>query len=246
MAMTCQRYGALDFLRGLTLVSMVLYHAGWDFVHLFGMDWPWFRGSAAYLWQQSICWTFILLSGFCTALGRKNLRRGVQVLAAGLLVSAVTVLFVPEDAIVFGVLTLLGVCMLLAALGEPVLARISPWVGLPASLLLFVFTRNINDGFLGFGPWNLAALPQGLYRNLLTAFLGFPTVEFHSPDYFSLFPWGFLFFAGLFASRLCQEKGVLPHLCFRRAAPLQVLGRYSLPIYLLHQPVLYLCLSLVF
>ena len=40
-------YG-LDTLRGLTLVSMIAYHACWDLVWMFGMDWAWYRGQGAF------------------------------------------------------------------------------------------------------------------------------------------------------------------------------------------------------
>ena len=74
-----RRYQVLDAIRGCALVSMILYHAAWDLVNMFGVDWPWYRGFAAHVWQQSICWTFILLSGYCWALGRRQLRRGLTV-----------------------------------------------------------------------------------------------------------------------------------------------------------------------
>lgn len=60
------RYALLDEIRGLALVNMVVYHAVWDLVYLFACDWDWYQsGIAAFLWQQMICRTFILLSGFC-------------------------------------------------------------------------------------------------------------------------------------------------------------------------------------
>lgn len=54
-----RRSGTLDSLRGLTLVSMMAYHACWDLVYLYGMPWDWYRSFWAYAWQQSICCTFI-------------------------------------------------------------------------------------------------------------------------------------------------------------------------------------------
>ena len=105
-----RRSGTLDSLRGLTLVSMMAYHACWDLVYLFHADWDWYRGTGAYIWQQSICWTFILLSGFCFSLGRRPLRRGLTVFGCGWVVTLVTVLFMPEEQIWFGVLTLIGSC----------------------------------------------------------------------------------------------------------------------------------------
>lgn len=59
------RYALLDELRGLDLVSMMLYHACWDMMFLFGIWMDWYAGMPGRLWQQTICWVFILLSGFC-------------------------------------------------------------------------------------------------------------------------------------------------------------------------------------
>lgn len=102
------RYALLDELRGLDLVSMMLYHACWDMMFLFGIWMDWYAGMPGRLWQQTICWVFILLSGFCVQLGHHTLRRGAQVFAAGALVTVVTLVFMPEDRVVFGVLTFLG------------------------------------------------------------------------------------------------------------------------------------------
>lgn len=77
------RYALLDELRGLDLLSMMLYHGCWDLVNLFGIQADWYYGLPGHLWQQSICWVFILLSGFCVQLGHHTLRRGAQVFGAG-------------------------------------------------------------------------------------------------------------------------------------------------------------------
>ena len=37
-----KRYAGLDTLRGLTLCSMIGYHACWDLCYLFGQDWGWY------------------------------------------------------------------------------------------------------------------------------------------------------------------------------------------------------------
>ena len=109
------RYRLLDELRGLDLISMMLYHGMWDVVFLFSIPQKWYIGRPGFLWQQSICWVFILLSGFCLPLGHQPFRRGAVVFGAGALVTAVTLLFLPEDVVWFGVLTLLGSAMLLTA-----------------------------------------------------------------------------------------------------------------------------------
>lgn len=45
------RSGTLDTLRGLTLVSMMAYHACWDLVYLYRMPRDWYRSFWAYAWQ---------------------------------------------------------------------------------------------------------------------------------------------------------------------------------------------------
>ena len=89
----------LDELRGLDLISMMLYHGMWDVVFLFGVAQKWYTGRPGFVWQQSICWVFILLSGFCLPLGHRPLRRGLIVSGAGVLVTVVTLLFMPEDRV---------------------------------------------------------------------------------------------------------------------------------------------------
>ena len=181
---TSGRYALLDELRGLDLVSMMLYHGCWDLVNLFGIQADWYYGLPGHLWQQSICWVFILLSGFCVQLGHHTLRRGAQVFGAGALVTAVTLLFMPEDRVIFGVLTLLGSAMLLTGLLEKPLRHIPPAAGFAISAVLFALTRNVSAGYLGFGSLRLW-LPQTLYANCVTAYFGFYPWWFYSTDYFA-------------------------------------------------------------
>ena len=119
-----ERLALLDSLRGLTLISMILYHASWDAVYMAGADWPWYRSRAGFIWQQSICWTFILLSGFCVPFSSRLLKRGLEVFGAGALVMLVTNLVLPEDRVIFGVMTLIGSCMLLFAFLKDAVGRI--------------------------------------------------------------------------------------------------------------------------
>ena len=62
-----------DALRGLALLNMLAYHALYDWVYVFGHTGGWYNVSApgCHLWQQYICWSFILLSGFSLPLARR-------------------------------------------------------------------------------------------------------------------------------------------------------------------------------
>ena len=263
------RLALLDSLRGLTLISMILYHACWDAVYLLGANWPWYGSRAAYIWQQSICWTFIMLSGFCIPFSSKLLRRGLEVFGAGALVMAVTCLLLPEDRVVFGVLTLIGSCMLLMiplrkilggdsraeATADRTAVRKASGVSRAAILfivfaILFILFKDVNYREIGTGMLHriipailklTIRIPEALYANLATAYLGFPPADFYSTDYFSLLPWNFLYLCGYELHWILKAAGVLDNPILKKEIrPLAFMGRNSLVIYLLHQPVLYL------
>ena len=76
------RYALLDELRGLDLVSMMLYHGCWDLVNLFGIQADWYYGLPGHLWQQSICcpafacnWGIIPCAGAHRCSGQGRLSR---------------------------------------------------------------------------------------------------------------------------------------------------------------------------
>ena len=230
------RLAGLDTIRGITLLSMMLYHTCWDLVFLFGKKIPEYSGLGGYVWQQSICWTFILLSGFCWSLGHHRLKRGLIVSGSGILITFVTLLVMPESRVIFGVLTLIGSCMLLLIPMEKLLLKLRAEIGLVGSFLLFLLFRNVNTGYLGFENWNILKLPDGFYENLFTTYLGFPQKGFFSADYFSLLPWFFLFFTGFYLYQLVQKNHMMEKLFSWRVPGFDVIGRHSLLIYLLHQP----------
>ena len=244
------RYNKIDGLRGLTLISMIAYHACWDLVYLFNADMPWYQGQAGFLWQQSICWSFILLSGFSLGLGSHPVRRGITVSLAGLLVTFVTILFMPDDRVVFGVLTFLGCAMILCGLLRRWLERVPCLIGMIVSFLLFLIWYPINRGYiqiflqpdsrhlLHLAPVS-CHLPKTWYHGLVMTFFGFMDEDFFSTDYFSLLPWLFLFLTGFFICQVMEQYHLMVILQKRLIIPLEWLGRHSLAVYLLHQPLVY-------
>ena len=234
-----RRLAGLDTIRGITLLSMMLYHTCWDLVFLFGKKIPGYSGFGGYVWQQSICWTFILLAGFCWSLGHHHLKRGLIVFGSGILITFVTLLAMPESRVIFGVLTLIGSCMLLLIPMEKLLLKLRAEIGLVGSFLLFLLFRNVNTGYLGFENWNILKLPDGFYENLFTTYLGFPQKGFFSADYFSLLPWFFLFLTGFYLYQLVQKNHMMGKLFSWGVPGFDVIGRHSLLIYLLHQPVVF-------
>ena len=228
-----RRYHLLDSLRGLAVISMIIYHAVWDMVYIFGINLPWYRSASASLWQKSICYTFILLSGFCHSLGREKFMRSLIILACSAVITLATLLLMPENLILFGVLTLIGSCMLIMIPLDKIMAKRSPFAGLILSLITFVIT-------------NIVIFPASWHKNYFTAYLGFPPSNFASQDYFPLVPWFFLYLAGYFLYRLFKKKGMMSWLSSPKITPLEWIGRHSLEIYMLHQPIIYSILYVIF
>ena len=241
-----ERFLFLDSLRGMTVLHMVLYHAIWDMRNLFHFQIFMESKTELYIYQQCICWTFILLSGFCSRLGHHHLRRGLLVLVCGILVSIVTILVMPDRCIIFGILTFLGIAMLSIIPLEPVLKNIPPVIGVICALLLFLLTRNLSRGSLGFEWITLLELPNWLYQGYIASFFGFKSDSFHFSDYFPLFPWFFLFLTGYFLCCHFYDRLHVMRLMKFHAAPLDFIGRHSLLFYMLHQPIIYVVLYICF
>lgn len=230
------RLSKLDTLRGLNLISMMAYHAMWDVVYLFGRDMAWYKGTPGFIWQQLICQTFILLSGFSWNLGKHHIKRGLTVFLAGALVTLVTLIFMPEAVVIFGILTFMGSAMLIMVPFDRLFRRFS---GRPAnalflilSLVLFIVTRYAGRYITG--------------TNYFTAYLGFPFPGFFSDDYFPLIPWFFLYMTGYFLYRVLPKEKIGPVLTKGFCPPLEFIGRHTLIIYLMHQPVILGVLMLIF
>ena len=111
-------------------------------------------------------------------------------------------------------------------------------LGLILALLLFMFTRDITDGYLGFGALQFP-LPEWLYVFRPLTILGFPYPGFTSSDYFPVLPWFFLFLAGYWFWELVSCRDTLSGFFRIKLPVLSRLGQKTIWIYLLHQPLLY-------
>ena len=231
------RYGLIDGLRGLALVNMVIYHFCFDIFSVYGLQPRWTLSPAAVVWERFICFSFILVAGASLNFSRRSAVRGLIISGAGVLMTVVTLAVLPDFVIWFGVLTCIGASVLLTQALRSVLERLSPFVGAAVSLALFLLTYNVPNGYLGCFTARLLPLPEWLYQNYLTAFFGFPPRGFYSSDYFPLLPWLFLFLLGFFLWRVIVR--LRAERFFIRPIPLlSRIGKHTLLIYLLHQPVL--------
>ncbi len=243
------RYVFIDVFRGVCVLSMIGYHTVWDLVRLFNVKISWFDGFYSTLWQQSICWSFILLSGFCLNFGSKKFKRGFIVFICGAVITTVTYFFMPKDIIIFGILTFIGSAMLFTAFAEPIIKKIPPLCGITVNFIIFILCRTIPKyRYIGIGKFIIYKIQPELYKNYFTTFFGFMFKGFYSADYFPFLPWIFLFLTGYFLYRLLDKKGIIKK--WKKSPPRKELfslcGRYSLWIYMAHQPLIYGILFIIF
>ncbi len=240
---TKPRLHLIDECRGFWIVNMIIYHGLWDLVYIFGVKLDLFQQDWTHVWQQVGCSSFIFISGFCWQMSRQNKKRGMQVFLAGLLITIVTLVFMPSSRVVFGVLTMLGSSMLLMIPCDKLFRKVNPLLGLVVSFIFFQVFYLVNDGYLGLGPMKLIELPSEWYGSLLSSYLGFTQPGFYSTDYFSMLPWFFMYVVGYFSYTvfLCSNLKEKTESILSKSIypPCGWVGRNSLIIYMLHQPVIY-------
>lgn len=237
--------GLLDEIRGFAIICMVVYHAMYDLKYIVGLDVPIFFEGWFNVIRDIFAGTFIFISGTVCRYSSSNLKRGVQCFFIGMIMTFVLPFFT-GGTIQFGILHFLGISMMLYGLGEKLLDLLPSLVGIILCVFLFVFTMDVQNGFLGIRGLFEIYLPQKAYDVGVLFPLGLYGNNFYSSDYFPLLPWLFVFIAGSYFGVYAKE-GVLPRFFYPTHIKwLATVGRYTIWIYVLHQPILYLIFTLIF
>jgi uncharacterized membrane protein len=227
-----QRFWEVDAARGVAIVMMVVYHLTYDLDTFggYGIE------STSGFWARfadATASAFLFLVGISLAISYsragglglfgKYLRRGLRILAYGM---ALTIVFLALGlgVVAFGILHLIGVSIILA---YPLLkyrfANLFLGLGVIA-LGWYMRARDVSSE----SPW---LLPIGVVPENVAM-----------PDYRPLLPWFGVVLLGLFAGNVLYGGGKRPADVPREppavARPLVPLGRNSLFIYLIHQPIL--------
>lgn len=234
MANFKSRIWELDALRGICILCVIVVHFLFDLSFFGGLD---LTLPAWYVFLQEYGGAiFVVLSGICVTLGSKSVRRGLIVFACGMLIAAVTYgmyrlgMSGADVVVKFGVLHLLGVCMLV----YPAFKKLPPAALAVLGLLIAVTGYAIRG----------VVVPQHWLFPLGLTYEGFT-----SSDYFPLFPQlGYFLIGAAIGKTAYREKKTLLPGSFQKTPVTRFFcwcGRQSLFIYLLHQPIVYGLLEFV-
>lgn len=243
-----RRICMLDELRGIAIIAMIIYHTLYSMTFIFKLKFSYNLLWHAQKFQPFIPILFISLCGIVCSFSHNNMKRGIKIFAIAIAITIVTAVFMPSVTIIFGILHFLGIALILYSLTEKCLDKIPAHIGAMLTLTLFIIFYNIPYGYIGFKSLFYFKLPSQLYSYYPLFIIGLPTSNFSSGDYFPLIPNIFLFLLGIYIGKTIKEKG-LPEFMYKRLCPpLDFLGKHSLLIYIVHQPViigiLYVIISL--
>lgn len=219
----------MDIVRGVAIAGVVLFHLVWDLAFL-GLTSPTLAVHPLWLtFGHVLAGTFMLLVGVSLVLAtrrrldRRAFGRRLTILAlAALAITLITRLAFPDAFVYFGILHAIAVASLV---GLPLLRLPVPVVALVGAVMI------VLGNVLNFTSFDTRWL----------AWIGFAASPVSSNDFVPVFPWIGLTALGIALARISLEQGwtdVLPAFDGRVGHALAALGRWSLPIYLVHQPLL--------
>jgi uncharacterized membrane protein len=239
------RFWEVDLLRGIAIVLMVLYHSAFDLDYFEVARIDATSGLPLILARLTVC-LFLLLVGLSLSLSRSKsrlldredlfaariIKRSIRILGLAFGITAVTYLLIGRGFIIFGALHLIGLSLLLAY----------PFLGMHEKNFIFgslaIALGLYLQGVIVDQPWML--------------WLGLAPEGFYSLDYVPIFPWFGVVLYGvglgdlLYPGYRCRINP--PALTDRTggswAGPLCFLGRNSLAVYLVHQPLIIMMLIL--
>lgn len=233
------RLWEIDFTRGVAVLMMIVFHFVWNLAAFgFYMDTRSLISSPWQIFARTTGSIFIFVMGLSLTLsyrqtmkttGRSNLlikfiKRGFQIFGVGMVITLV-MHFTGTGCVVFGILHLIGISIILSY----------PLLKAPRFAVLAIAPFVLALGFYISGFW---------IDTFWFVPLGFKMKGVGMSDYYPIFPWFGFALLGIFAGDIFYKDGIrkfsLPEigesLIVRK---IRFLGRHSLVIYLVHQPLLY-------
>jgi uncharacterized membrane protein len=225
------RFAIVDIARGVAIIAMAAYHLCWDLSYFrfiaadVGYDPAWV------LVARSILAVFLFLAGVSVVLGhgdgirwRSFWRRWLFVVAGALIITVATWFAFPQSFVYFGVLHAIALFSLMGL----AFVRTPLWLAVVVAVVVIALPFVYSDP---------------LFNERVWSWLGFWVVPPPTNDLVPVFPNFGSVLVGIILARLVLASRFAPRLAAiastgRLQRVLAFMGRWSLLIYLLHQPIL--------
>jgi uncharacterized membrane protein len=225
------RFALVDMARGVAIIAMAAYHLCWDLSYFrfiaadVGYDPAWV------LIARSILAVFLFLAGVSLVLGhgdgirwRSFWRRWIFVVAGALAITVATWFAFPQSFVYFGVLHAIALFSLMGL----AFVRTPIWLAVVVAAVVIALPFFYSDP---------------LFNERVWSWLGFWVVPPPTNDLVPVFPNFGSVLVGIVLARLVLASRFAPRLAAiastgRMPRVLAFMGRWSLLIYLLHQPIL--------
>jgi len=230
-----QRFIELDLLRGFAISVMILFHFLWD-LDYFGIV----RLNKA-MYNSNVIFQalFLVLVGITLAVKsnkhqenpsetyKQIMRHGLLIFSLGMVITAVTLIVMPERPVLFGILHCIGLSIILCA----VFLRFKTYNIIFAGVII---TAGFIIGHYHVTHPTIIHLMFGLHQT---------NVWRYTIDYFPLLPWFGVTLLGVGIGNILykdnKRRFKMPDLTnYKPITMVSWLGKHSLAIYLFHQPII--------
>tara|TARA_Y100000114_G_C11719664_1_gene307809 strand:- start:96 stop:842 length:747 start_codon:yes stop_codon:yes gene_type:complete len=228
------RVDEIDFIRGIAIILMVIYH--WFSLLDLRIGSTYSNNLLVSVIGNFARTSFVILVGISSDLSRQNTKndnkyikkqlvRVLYLIIYALLLTIISKFAYPDCFIRFGILHYMAVALFLLTFMSLIPEYIPVIIGV---FMLFTYVMFMKDRRTG---------------NLFLNAIGF-TPNYNTMDYFPIFRWFWLSAIGLYISKSIYKDGKRTYSdpYFDKnfvSRSLVTLGKYSLEIYLLHLPVIY-------
>ena len=236
------RIDEIDFMRGIAIILMVVYH--WFSLLDLRIGSKYTNNPLIYIIGDIARTSFVVLVGISTELSKQNKKgqndkfikkqivRVLYLIIYALLLTIITKFVYPNIFIRFGILHYMSVALFLLTFMSFIPEYIPLIIGVFMLFTYVFFLQNKRSS------------------NIFLNALGF-TPTYNTMDYFPIFRWFWISAIGLFVGSSLYKDGKRTYDSPRFdknsvSRNIITLGKYSLEIYLLHFPVIYFIQSIIY
>ncbi len=229
-----KRFWEMDALRGTAIIMMLLSNLMTDLNYFNIINssvkdfWWWFARITASI--------FLFIVGISLTLSyskkkefTKFFKRGIKIFFYGLIITIVTYLFIPKDYVIFGILHLIGASSIIT---YPLINK--PFISLVLGIIILLtglFTENLT------------------INSIKLLWLGITPQYYSTVDYFPIIPWLGIILIGIYIGNKLykdyERSFKIPRNNNILIKIMTFIGRNSLIIYLIHQPIILTILYLL-